>query len=142
MATLGVGGAKPTVSSVTIDGDKIWCESVSVGLSTATNSAGKPAIGAFQVQIELVVDLHNNIDFPTLKKFFELSKVVTSDKIKDVTINFWKDETHQDVVCSYSLQGWISHFQTHSGGGANHTLVMTIQPTLDQQNVFVIDMNN
>jgi len=77
-----------------------------------------------------------------LKRLFELSKVVTSDKIKDIKIDFWTDETRQDVICSYSVTGWISHFQTHSGGDGNHTLVMSIQPTLDPQNVFVIDMSN
>ncbi|HUA18511.1 MAG TPA: hypothetical protein VMB25_07180 [Bryobacteraceae bacterium] len=142
MAAFGDWSARPTVSSVTIDGDKIWCESVSVALTTHPNRAGKPAIGAFHVHIEIVVDLHNNITFDVLKKLFELSKVITLDKIKDVTIDFWLDESHQDVICSYSLRGWISHFQTHSGGGSNHTLVMTIQPTLDDRSVFDIDMNN
>lgn len=140
---LGIGGGgRPSVSSLTIDGDKIWCQSISVGLTTQPNRAGKPAIGAFHVHIEAVVDLHNDITFDVLKKLFDLAKIVTSDKIKPIVIEFWTDESHNDVVCSYSLDGWISHFQTHSGGGGNHTLVMTIQPTLDQQNVFSLDMSN
>jgi len=134
----------PLVTSVTIDGDKFDALSVSVGLTTQPSIVGKPAIGTFQTNIEVVVDIHDtvNMPFPVLQKLFQLSKVVTSDKIKDIKIDFWTDETRQDVVCSYSLQGWISHFQTHSGGDGNHMLVMSIQPTLDPQNVFVIDMNN
>jgi hypothetical protein len=136
--------ATPLVTSVTIDGDKFDAMSVSVGLTTQASATGKPAIGNFHTHIEVVVDIHDdvNMPFPLLFKLFGLAKIVTSEKIKDIKIEFWKDESRQDVICSYVLQGWISHFETHSRGDGNHTLVMSIQPTLDPQNLFVIDMSN
>ena len=136
--------AQPLVTSVTIDGDKFDALSVSVGFTTQSNAVGKPAIGTFHTHIEVVVDIHDDVNMPfgMLRKLFDLAKVVNRDKIKDIKIEFWKDENRQDVVCSYVLQGWISHFETHSAGGGNHTLVLSIQPTLDDQNVFTIDMSN
>ena len=136
--------AEPLVTTVTIDGDKFDATSVSVGITSHADAAGLPMMGTFQPQIEVVVDIHDdkNMPYATLSKLFTLAKVVTRDKIKDMKIEFWKDEARQDVVCSYALQGWISHFQIHSSSGANHTLVLSLQPTLDPQNVFVIDMSN
>src|SRR6266849_487473 len=107
--------ALPLVTTVTIDGDKFDAISVSVGLSTHTDSVGLPMMGTFQPAIEVVVDIHDdkNLPYATLNKLFNLAKIVTREKIKDMKIEFWKDENRQDVICSYVIQGWISHFQTH-----------------------------
>ena len=136
--------AQPLVSSVTIDGDKFDAESVSVGFTTLSNIHGLPMMGTLHTSIEVVVDIHDdkNMPFGTLRKLFDLAKVVTRDKIKDIKIEFWKDENRQDVICTYALTGWINHFQMHSAGGASHTLVMSIQPTLDPQSYPIIDMSN
>ena len=135
---------QPWVTSVTIDGDKFGAQSVSVGFSTLSNPVGAPLMGTFHTSIEVVVDIHDdqNMPFAMLRKLFDLAKIVTRDKIKGIKIEFWKDEHRQDVVCSYSFQGWISHFQTHSSGDGNHTLIMSLQPTLDPQSYPVIDMSN
>jgi hypothetical protein len=136
--------AQPRITTVTIDGDKFNALSVTVGISTQPGLTGTPMMGSFQPHIDVVVDIHDdtNMPFATLKKLFELSKVVTKDKIKDMKIEFWKDDNGDDVICTYQLQGWISHFQTQSAGPGNHTLVMSLQPMLDAQNVFVLDMSN
>jgi hypothetical protein len=139
-----LGGVQPRVSTVKIDDNKFDAESASVGFSTAVGTGGAPLMGTFLSSVEVVVDIHDvvNMPFSMLQTLFQLAKVVTRDKIKSVDIYFWKDETRQDVICHYSFQGWISHFQTHSAGGGNHTLVMSLQPQLDQQNYPVIDMTN
>jgi hypothetical protein len=135
---------QPWVTTVTIDGEKFGADSVSVGFSTQTGPAGLPLMGTLHTSIDVVVDLHDDVNMPfaTLRKLFDLAKTVTRDKVKDVKLEFWKDEKRQDAVCVYSLQGWISHFQVQSGGGGNHTLVMSIQPTLDPQSYPVVDMSN
>jgi hypothetical protein len=136
--------AQPRVSTVTIDGNKFDADSASVGFSTSVGTGGAPMMGTFLSSVEVVVDIHDDVNMPfsMLQDLFELAKIVTRDKIKPIQIDFWKDETRQDVICSYKFEGWISHFQTHSAGGSNHTLIMSLQPKLDQQNYPVIDMSN
>src|SRR5258708_39866036 len=98
--------AQPLVTTVTIDGDKFDATSVSVGLTTHADPIGLPMMGTFQPAIEVVVDIHDDTNMPygTLSKLFNLAKIVTRDKIKDMKIEFWKDETRQDVICSYVFQ--------------------------------------
>jgi hypothetical protein len=137
--------AQPSVTTVTIDGDKFDALSASVSFSTASDNAGMPMMGSFNSSIEVIVDLHDNknLPFSTVKKLFELSKVVTKDKIKDVKIEFWQDENRQDVLCSYAFKGWISHWHTGSGGnGTNHTLSMSLQPAIDQSNYNDLRISN
>jgi len=137
--------ASPSVTTVTIDGDKFDALSASVSFSTASDNAGMPMMGSFNSSIEIIVDLHDNKNMPfsTVKKLFELSKVVTKDKIKDVKIEFWQDENRQDVLCSYAFKGWISHWHNGSGGnGTNHTLSMSLQPAIDQSNYNDLRISN
>jgi hypothetical protein len=137
-------GVLPRVTTVQIDSNKFDADSASVGFSTAVGTGGAPMMGTFLSSVEVVVDIHDtvNLPFSMLQDLFELAKIVTRDKIKQIDIYFWTDETRSDVICHYSFEGWISHFQTHSSGGGNHTLVMSLQPKLDQQNYPVIDMTN
>jgi hypothetical protein len=137
---------QPSVTTVTIDGDKFDALSASVSFSTASDKAGMPMMGSFSSSIEIVVDIHDNknIPFSVVKKLFELSKVVTKDKIKDVKIEFWQDENRQDVICSYAFKGWVSHWHTGSGNGhgTNHTLSMSIQPAIDDKNYNDLRISN
>jgi len=137
--------ASPSVTTVTIDGDKFDALSASVSFSTASDNAGMPMMGSFNSSIEVIVDLHDNknLPFSTVKKLFELSKVVTKDKIKDVKIEFWQDENRQDVLCSYAFKGWISHWHTGSGGNStNHKLVLSLQPAIDTSNYNDLRISN
>ncbi len=139
-------GPAPTrlVSTVKIDDVKFDALSVSLGFSTLSTVVGMPLMGSLQTSIEVVADAHDTVNLPfgNLKTLFELGKIVTRDKIKQITLWFWTDETQSDVICEFTFQGWISHFQIHSAGGGNHTVVMSLQPTLDQQNYPVIDITN
>jgi len=141
---MGPAGAQPRVTTVKIDDNKFDADSASVGFSTAVGTSGAPLMGTFHSSVEVVVDIHDDVNMPfaMLQTLFDLAKIVTRDKIKQIDIYFWKDESRQDVICHYSFEGWISQFQTHSSGGGNHTLVMSLHPKLDQQNYPVIDMSN
>ena len=135
---------QPLVSTVTIDGDKFHALSASVSFSTASDRVGMPMMGSFVPTIQLSVDLHDkeNMPFDRLKKLFELAKLVNKDKIKDIKIEFWQDENAQDVVCAYTLKGWINQWHTSSGEGGNHMLLLSIQPALDQNNYSDLTISN
>jgi hypothetical protein len=136
--------AEPQVTRITIGDIKFNATSASVGITTHTDGAGVPMMGTFQPHIEAVVDINDEQNMPhdKVKALFNLAKVVTQDKIKDIKIEFWKDNSAQDVICVYTFKGWISNFQLHSAAGTNHTLVLSLQPILDPQNVFAIDISN
>ena len=136
--------AQPSVTTVTIDGNKFNAASASLSLATASDNAGMPQMGSLSAGIDVVVDIHDNQNMPfgTLKKLFELANVVTRDKVKDVKLEFWQDEKQQDVICSYAFKGWIRQWHTGSGGNGNHTLSMSIQPAIDSKNFSEMRISN
>jgi hypothetical protein len=112
-------------------------------------------MGSLQTSIRAYVDFHDDVNMPysTMNALFSLANVVTRDKVKDVKLEFWKDETKQDALCSYSFKGWISGHHTmnpyqgadasKSGDtGVNHVLVLDIEPSLNQQNFSDISLSN
>ena len=146
--------ASPYRSTVTVDGNKFNAVSVVVAFQTDKDRAGMPQMGSLHTDIRVWVDFHDDTNLPhgTLKKLFDLSNVVTRDKVKDIKIEFWKDDAHQDALCSYSFKGWISAFQTcNPGAGSfqgaqndqiNHLLVLDLEPALNQQNFKDVSMSN
>ena len=89
--------------------------------------------------------------------------MVTRDKIKAIKIEFWKDDSQQDALISYSFNGWIRRFETSNPldflprsvststedalaeGAApslNHMLVLDIEPALNQQNFQDVKLSN
>ena len=144
----------PYRSTCTIDGTKFDCVSISVAFSTEKDRAGMPQMGSLKTNIRCLVDFHDdqNIPYSALSKLFDLANVVTRDKVKDVKVEFWKDEKHQDALCSYTFKGWISNFQTvnpvqpskaaGSNAAVNHLLILTLEPSLNQQNFADIKMSN
>ena len=143
--------ASPYRSTVTIDGTKFNAVSVVVAFQTDKDRAGMPQMGSLHTDIRVWVDFHDDTNLPhsALKKLFNLSNVVTRDKIKDMKIEFWKDDSQQDALCSYSFKGWISGFQTcnpatgsSNGDQINHLLVLSLEPAMNQQNFQDISMSN
>jgi len=145
--------AAPYRSTVTIDGTKFSAVSVVVAFKTDKDRAGMPQMGSLHTDIRVWVDFHDETNLPhaALKKLFNLSNVVTRDKIKDIKIEFWKDDSHQDALCSYSFKGWISAFQTCNPLGSfeeapdeqiNHLLILDLEPALNQQNFKDVSMSN
>lgn len=152
--------AGPNRCTVTIDGTKFNAISTSVRFSTEKDRGGMAQMGSLRTGIRVWADFHDDTNLPnsSLQKFFGLANVVTRDKIKDMKIEFWKDESQQDALCSYSFKGWISKFETsnpqHSGTGdadpdhpaappgLNHMLVLDLEPALNQQNFKEITLSN
>jgi len=157
--------AAPYRCTVTIDGTKFDAVSTSMKLATTKDKAGMPQMGSLGTEIRVWADFHDdkNLPFGSLKKFFDLANVVTREKIKDIKIEFWKDDSHQDALCSYSFKGWISRFQTSNpsdetramslnNGDAksfqgiaprlNHMLVIDLELVLNQQNFTDLKISN
>jgi len=139
----GASMPNPSVSSVTIDGDKFNALSTHFSVSTM-HGAGMPQMGSQVWGIEVVVDMHDmeNMPHATLQKLFKLASTITQDSVKDIKIQFWTDESQQDAICTYGFQGWISHFSNSSGAGGNHTLSLSLQPKLDAKQFVNITMGN
>jgi hypothetical protein len=152
--------ATPYRCTVTIDGTKFNAVATSVRFTTEKDRAGMAQMGSLRTSIRVWGDFHDDTNLPhsSLKKFFDLANVVTRDKIKDMKIEFWKDDAHQDALCSYSFKGWVSRFETSNphllastdNGGdhpappdnLNHMLVMDLEPALNQANFKEITMSN
>ena len=156
----------PYRCTVTIDGTKFDAVTTSVKFGTEKDKAGMPQMGSLTTEIRVWADFHDdtNLPFGTVKKFFDLANVVTRDKIKDMKIEFWKDDSHQDALCSYAFKGWVSRFETSNpsdstrtiklnNGDAektfqgiapnlNHMLVLDLEPVLNQENFTNIKMSN
>jgi hypothetical protein len=78
------------ISSVTIDDVKFDALSVNFNLSTHHDGIGMPLMGTQAYRIKVVAEMHDtgNMTFEKVQKLFELSKLVTRDKIKDIKIEF------------------------------------------------------
>ena len=142
--------ATPNRCTVTIDGTKIPAVSATVCTTTPKDNSGMPQMGGLQTNITVMVDMHDDQAVPNsaLKKMFNLANVATRDKIKDMKIEYWKDDSMQDALCSYSFKGWISRFQTSNppsngqGGGLNHVLEMDLEPANNSQNIKDLKFGN
>ncbi len=157
--------AKPYRTTVTIDGQKFQAVTTSVKFNTAKDRAGVAQMGSLATKIRVWADLHDDVNLPfsTVKHLFNLSNVVTRDKIKPIKIEFWKDDSQQDALISYSFNGWIRRFETSNpldflpnpqavstedrlaDGAAptlNHMLVLDLEPALNQQNFQDVRVSN
>ncbi len=157
--------ANPYRTTVTIDGLKFQAVTTSVKFNTEKDRAGTAQMGSLATKIRVWADLHDDVNLPfsTVSHFFNLANVVTRDKIKPVKIEFWKDDSQQDALISYSFNGWIRRYETSNpldflpkaqavspedilAQGAppslNHMLVLDIEPAMNQQNFQDIRLSN
>ena len=154
--------ATPYRCTVTIDGTKFGAVSTSVQFSTDKDRSGVPQMGSLNTAIRVWADFHDdqNLPFSAIKKIFDLANVVTQDKIKAMKIEFWKDDSRQDALCSYNFNGWIRRFETTNPieltgldkelqdrlrsltPDMNHVLVLDLEPAMNQKNFKEIRMSN
>ncbi|GGG99029.1 hypothetical protein [Silvibacterium dinghuense] len=157
--------ANPYRATVTIDGQKFQAVTTSVKFSTSKDRSGVAQMGSLSTKIRVWADLHDDVNLPfaTVQHLFNLANVVTRDKIKSIKIEFWKDDSQQDALVSYSFNGWIRRFETSNPldflpkaatvntedqlaeGAApklNHMLVLDLEPALNQQNFQDVRMSN
>ncbi len=158
--------AAPYRCTVTIDGTKFDAVSTSVTFATDKDKTGMPTMGSLITEVRVWADFHDdkNLPFSAIKKFFDMANVVTRDKIKDIKLEFWKDDSHQDALCSYAFKGWVSRFETSNdkeftkgmylgendkekafmglAPALNHMLVLDLEPTLSQEHFGDLKMSN
>ncbi len=158
--------ATPYRCTVTIDSTKFDAVSTSVKFATQKDNAGMAQMGSLGSEIRVWADFHDdqNLPFSALKKFFDMANVVTRDKIKDIKIEYWKDDAKQDALLSYGFKGWISRFETANptnstreldlGDDAsgkdfaglapslNHMLVLDLEPVLNQEHFTDVKVGN
>ncbi len=136
--------AKPSNSTITIDGNKFNAESAHFSLGTHHDHTGMPNLGQTQVAIAFTVDLHDTMNLPNavLGQLFNLSHSMTRDKIVPIKIEYWTDESQTDAICTYSFDGWISQYSTGSGGEGNHTLHLSVQPIIGANQYMTVEFGN
>jgi hypothetical protein len=151
--------SNPLRSTVTVAGNKFDALASSVRFGTLKDRAGMPEMGTLSTAIKIYVDFHDDTNLPygTLQQLFNLANVVTRDKIVDMKIEYWKDDSKTDALCSYKFKGWISRFETGNplptstpDGGVdsssfstvNHLLTLELEPAMNQQNFKDITMGN
>ena len=145
--------AQPNIAQVAIGSNEFRAIGIHFGVSTLNNGAGMPLMGNVSCAILVMVDLNDQINLPftTLRSLFDLSYGVTREKIQDIVLTFWTDDSAVDVICSYSFRGWISNYVTTTGMGrassrendaTNHVLTLTLQPELDANNFVKLTLGN
>ena len=145
--------AQPNIASVSIGPSTFRAVGVHFGVSTLNNgSPGMPLMGSISCSVLVMVDLNDqiNMPFPTLQSIFELSYGVTREKIQNIKLTFWADDSAENAICAYTFRGWISNYVTTTGMGrsskegqpSNHVLTLTLQPELDATNFVKIQLGN
>ena len=141
----------PNRCSVVIDNIEIQALSAKLALQSGREGNGQPEMGAIDTAISCWFDLHDrkNLPFATFAELFRLANRPTHDKIVPIELRFWDDEDHEDVVCTFSFDGWIHVFSMESpeadantSGADNHRLYLELEPVLDEQMHKKIEVSN
>ena len=134
----------PYSAIISIDALKVDAFSTLSGISAVSDGTGMPLMGSMASTFEFSIDVHNQdvIPFTTVKTLFELCNQPTKDKIKDIKIEYWKNDEHDGAIISLAFKGWISSWTISSGGGSNHILSITLQPQLDKSQYLNVQIGN
>jgi len=118
-------------------------------MHTSADPSGMPMMQTLNTSVQVRIDLHDtqNIKFQSLKKLFDLSNVATREKIKDMKIELWDDDSKQNVICSFKCKAWISSFRVSNVGGDtgatyNNCLDIVFTPVHNQANYQEITLGN
>ena len=145
--------------SCTIDGTQFNAIECVFTMKTQKDAAGMPVLQTLQTQVKVFVDIFDVTNFPYehTQKMFELANVPDRTKVKDIKLEYWKDDTMQDVVCSYKFKGWISRFEVYNPVLAlhdhpkvadaadrvyNHVLYMELEPIVNKENYQEVQISN
>ncbi|HUG80900.1 MAG TPA: hypothetical protein VML01_04505 [Bryobacterales bacterium] len=144
---------------ININGIEFHAHSCEMRVGTAKDELGLPQMGTQATKICVSVDVQDeeNMPFDKIQSLFELSNIVTSDKIVGMTFSFLRDENPDNVIVSFKLEGWISLFSVSNymtpGGGAdagaadgpgliNNRLYLEIEPRVNEMNYKEITIGN
>jgi hypothetical protein len=151
--------------SVTIDGKKFKAIQAIFGVSTQKDQNGKPLKESLSTRVRVWADISDpqNVSFGNLKSIFDLANVPTTDKIKDMKVEFWKeDKVDGDAICCYQFKGWVGKFETYnpvasqdmtssgaaSAGGYgglgsyNNILYLELEPVIDIERYGNVQLSN
>lgn len=134
--------------SLTVDGTKFNAFDAVYAMGTQKDAAGMPVLQTLSTAVHVRVDLNDdkNIPFGTIKKLFDLGNVPDRSKLKEMKVEFWKDDKMDDVICSYKFKGWISMFrisnQNNGATGFNHVLDMELTPIVNRENYQEVAISN
>jgi hypothetical protein len=136
--------AQPAVTTVQFDDLTFLAFATEFSVFTPHDGTGLPRMGQSQFAIQVSVDMHDtqNISFDTVKKLFDHSHSMTSDKVKQCKLTYWADDQRQNALSTFAFQGWLANFTILSGGGSNHLLILKIQPRPSEKQFVDIQHGN
>jgi hypothetical protein len=105
----------------------------------------RPLMGRLDVQFHVSVNAHDDVNLPfgSLQELMSLALNQASDQIRDIKINYWKDESRNDVIASFSFEGWIYYARLEGTGQMNHRLDMILVPkVLSDSSYIKINITN
>ena len=88
--------AQPNIAQVSIGPNSFRAVGVHFGISTLNNGfPGTPLMGSISCSVLVMVDLNDQVNMPfgTLQSVFNLAYGVTRDKIQDIVLTFWSDDS-------------------------------------------------
>ena len=132
-------------TTVTIGDIRFNAASVHFGVASVSDGLpGMPMMGSGQMTVTIMADMHDtkNLPFSAVRDLFALTLLPKKTDIRDIQIAFWSDETQQDALAVYKFRGWLSRYFVMAEAGTNHTLHLSIQPALDQQQFMKVDVSN
>jgi hypothetical protein len=145
--------------SVTVDGTKFNTVEAIFAMGTQKDATGMPVLQTLNTKVHVWVDLFDDQNFPfnNIKKMFDLANVPDRNKLKEIKVEFWKDDRMEDVICSYKFKGWISKFEVYNpvlqltdhpmmtdaaGRVYNHVLRMELEPIINKENFQEVTISN
>ncbi len=132
--------------TVTVGEIRVDAYSAHAGIAALpTEHVGMPMMGSVEANISFQIDLNDQSDpklFDSINKLFDLCNRVDRTKIRDIKLEFWKDQSHTDVHLTMFFEGWVSSWHISSGSGANHVLAISLVPKLDQKQFMKMDLGN
>jgi hypothetical protein len=128
-------------------------------MSTNKDAAGMPVLQTLKTKVHVWVDLMDdqNMPFDSIKKLFNLANVPDRSKLKEIKLEFWKDDKMEDVICSYKFKGWIGKFEVYNpvlevaehpkvtdaeGRVYNHVMHMELEPIINKENFQEVTLSN
>ncbi|WP_158823703.1 hypothetical protein [Granulicella sp. S156] len=135
----------PSNASLKIDDMTVNVFSSTAGITSVQDgTSGMPVMGSMVPTLEFSADIHDQhaVPFATVKQLYELCYLPTKDKIKNIKIEFWTDENRNEAILSLSFKGWVSSWIVTSGGGGNHVLSISVQPTLSNNQYTEMTIGN
>jgi len=132
-------------SVVDIGGIRFHAHSCDVMVGTAKDELGLPQMGTQITNVAISVDMHDeeNMPFDKIQGLFDLANIVTSDKIQAVTIDYLRDENPDNVIVSFTFEGWIKLIQfSNRSGDVNDHLYLELEPRVNEMNYKEITIGN